>query len=132
MQLSNAQSNEEYTSDSVMIPANTSLIVRRVPVKNRGKKFEAPAARAPPPAMAAAAAASAVQPNGPAVALPLLAGSMTEQDRMDAIMAQTGAGAWTPGQAMPQRPKFMQGSCLYALLPVKCMVIIVDARSCFI
>lgn len=86
-----------------MIPANTSLIVRRVPVKSRGKKFETPLPRGGP-----AAAAAAAQPApGTASALPLLAGTMTEQERMDALISQ-GAG-WTPGQAVPQRPKFMQG-----------------------
>jgi hypothetical protein len=109
LQLTNSQSNEDYHNESAMIPANTSLIVRRVPVKSRGKKFDQPH-RAP-------IAASNQTPSSNAPSLPLLAGG-GEGERIDALISQ-GPG-WTHGQHVPQRPKFMQGGnvlsnyCLYS------------------
>ncbi|XP_030320510.1 E3 ubiquitin-protein ligase RBBP6-like [Calypte anna] len=37
LQVTNAQSREEYTDDNMLIPKNSSVIVRRIPVKNTSK-----------------------------------------------------------------------------------------------
>jgi hypothetical protein len=105
LQLSNAQSNEEYQNEAAMIPANTSLIVRRVPVKSRvgGKKFE----QAPPPPVRPSNA-STLQGSHGAPSMPLLAGG-SEQERLEALVSQ-GPG-WSASQTVVNRPRFMQGGC---------------------
>ncbi|KAM9369942.1 E3 ubiquitin-protein ligase RBBP6-like [Phaethornis superciliosus] len=37
LQVTNAQSREEYTDDNILIPKNSSVIVRRIPVKTTSK-----------------------------------------------------------------------------------------------
>ncbi len=88
-----------------MIASGTSLIVKRVPVKQQRRKFDN------------STGANAMSGNNSALhhrpnmsmeagnALPLLAGG-GESDRIDALLAQ-GAG-WQPGQAVPARPRFLQ------------------------
>jgi E3 ubiquitin-protein ligase RBBP6 len=38
LQISNAQTKEEYKDDQCLIPKNTSLIVARIPISNQNKK----------------------------------------------------------------------------------------------
>jgi E3 ubiquitin-protein ligase RBBP6 len=52
LQISNAQTKEEYKDDQCLIPKNTSLIVARIPISNQNKKSwdiaQSSAERAPP------------------------------------------------------------------------------------
>ncbi len=98
------QSQEEY-GESSMVPSGTSLIVKRVPVKQQRRKFDNSTGGAtsmgPPMGLPAASLGG----RGPEMALPLLAGG-GESERIEALIAQ-GPG-WAAGQVAPNRPRFLQ------------------------
>jgi hypothetical protein len=81
-----------------MIPAGTSLVVKRVPVKQQRRKFDN-----------SIPAVQQMRPNpsdgNSSSSLPLLAGG-GESERIDALLSQ-GPG-WVPGQPVPTRPRFLQ------------------------
>jgi protein MPE1 len=89
-----------------MVPAGTSLIVKRVPVKQQRRKFDGgvgPATGGMGPPLSAVAAATVARASE--AALPLLAGG-GENERIEALISQ-GPG-WSAGQAVPNRARFMQ------------------------
>ncbi|EDW92482.1 E3 ubiquitin-protein ligase RBBP6 [Drosophila yakuba] len=81
LQITNAQSKEEYKDDGVLIPKNTTLIISRIPIAHPAKKgWE------PPAAENAFSAAPAKQDN---FNMDLSKMQGTEEDKIQAMMMQS-------------------------------------------
>ncbi|KAH8237404.1 hypothetical protein KR038_010996 [Drosophila bunnanda] len=82
LQITNAQSKEEYKDDGVLIPKNTTLIISRIPIAHPAKKgWE------PPPAADNAFAAATSKQDAFNMDLSKMQGS--EEDKIQAMMMQS-------------------------------------------
>lgn len=91
LQITNAQTKEEFSEDAALIPKNTSLIIARIPLKNAPKKNWAPKddsnqQQAVPSRKGQDSASAAVQSN---VDLSTMSG--TEEDKIREMMFQSTA-----------------------------------------
>jgi hypothetical protein len=90
----------EYTDDSVIIPKNTSVIVRRVPAAS-GRRFFQPRTLTARTGMARPSMPSAVVSGG------------EEQNKIAAMMSETSSH-WTNNQEMPSQYQFTVRFVIYS------------------
>ena len=93
-----------------MIAKSTNVIVRRVPVKAQRRRFDNSTSSAPAPTGRSNISMGNSTPSisSSTSLMPLLAGGVSENDRIEALVSQ-GPG-WSQGQAVPQQARFLQNS----------------------
>uniref|UniRef100_A0A182IJJ9 Uncharacterized protein n=1 Tax=Anopheles atroparvus TaxID=41427 RepID=A0A182IJJ9_ANOAO len=90
LQITNAQTKEEYNDDTMLIPKNTSLTIARVPVKAQGKKnWEKPVAAEPTMQMSVTRSKHDAANSQSNVDLSMMNGS--EEDKIREMMFQSTA-----------------------------------------